>query len=299
MPTDDPPADGPAEVPDPAVGAWLRELARVPAGLLDAHLPTGRGVPARAREQLVLAVVDVQGGTASLWIHGTWLEFLGPRDPEEAVEPLLAYARSCAEAGEPLDTTVLDAVYPRPVVRSVRATVAHAALGSAASLAADRTVRRLRSLVPLGRRSAAPAGGAVRDAAVAVAALPWAVPAVVLAAGMGVANRLAPSLPEVDLPPDDDADLAVHLLAEAVPTYLGSTVLRTLALALPLPISVAVRLEDSTATLQIGRGRIGVTPGVDRDALLVIEGGSEPLLRVVASSILRDLGTGRPLRRPR
>ncbi len=247
----------------------------------------------------MLAVADLHGGTASLWIHGTWLEFLGPRDPEDAVEPLLAYARSCAEAGEPLDTTVLDAVYPRPVVRSVRATVAHAALGSAASVAADRTVRRLRSLVPVGRRGPTPRGGAVRDAAVTVAALPWALPAVALAAGMGVANRLAPSLPEVDVPAGDEADLAVHLLAEAVPTYLGSTVLRTVALALPLPISVAVRLEDSTATLQVGRGRIGVTPGVDRDALLVIEGGSEPLLRVVASSILRDLGTGRPLRRPR
>ncbi|MEZ5144925.1 MAG: hypothetical protein R2726_20770 [Acidimicrobiales bacterium] len=202
----------------------------------------------------------------------------------------------------PLDTTTLDAVYPARVVRSVRATVARAALGAVASSAADRLVGRVWSRLPGRRRpapeSAAPGRGLVGDLVVAGAALPAAVPALAAATGMR-GQRVAPELPTIDLPPDDDADLAVHLLAEAVPTYLGSTVLRTLALALPMPVSVAVRLEDSTATLRVGRGRVGVTRGVGQDAILVIEGGSEPLLKVVAASILRDLGTGRPLRRPR
>ncbi len=296
-------AEAPAPVEPVATMAWLRELTRVPLGLVDAHLPIGRGVPARTREQLILAVTEVRGGTASAWVHGTWLDFLGHRDPDEVLEPLFAYARSCAEAGRPLDTTTLDAVYPARVVRSVRATVARAALGAVASSAADRLVGRVWSRLPGRRRPApepaAPGRGLVGDLVVAGAALPAAVPALAAATGMRVANALAPELPTIDLPPDDDADLAVHLLAEAVPTYLGSTVLRTLALALPMPVSVAVRLEDSTATLRVGRGRVGVTRGVGQDAILVIEGGSEPLLKVVAASILRDLGTGRPLRRPR
>lgn len=288
-----PPADD-----DLAVGSWLREIGRVPLGLLDARLPTGRGVPARTREQLILSVTEVRGGTVSAWVHGTWLDFLGHREPDEALEPLFAYARSCAEAGHPLDTTTLDAVYPPRVVRSVRATVAQASLGAAASAAADRVVGRARSL--LGRR--APSGGltaAVADAGVTAASVPLALPLVAVAAAMRVANALAPELPDVELPDDDEADLAVHLLAEAVPTYLGNTVLRTLALLSPLPVAIAVRLEDATATLHIGQGRVGVTRGTGPDALLVIEGGSEPLLRVVAASILHDLGSGRPLRRNR
>src|SRR5690606_12467532 len=131
-------ADGAPAVGDLAVGSWMVELGRVPLGLLDARLPTGRGVPARTREQLILSVTEVRGGRLSAWVHGTWLDFLGHRDPDEALEPLFAYARSCTDAGHPLDTTTLDAVYPPRVVRSVRATVAQATLGAMASSAADR-----------------------------------------------------------------------------------------------------------------------------------------------------------------
>src|SRR5258708_485308 len=97
------------------LGAWTSELLRVPGGLFDAYMPIRPGINARTREQLILAVSEVTGARASAWVHGAWLEFLGTREPDDALAPLFDYARACAEAGAPLDTTTLDASYPAAV----------------------------------------------------------------------------------------------------------------------------------------------------------------------------------------
>ena len=63
----------------------------------------------------------------------------------------------------------------------------------------------------------------------------------------------------------------------------------------PLPVAIAFRSEGQAATIRVGRGRVAVTNGVEPGALLIVDGGIEPLLQTVAGSILRELGG--PLRR--
>jgi hypothetical protein len=268
---------------------WLAELLSVPVGLVDAYLPAGRGVSARTREQLIVAVAEVNGNRYTAWVHGSWVDLLGPRELDEALVPLFEYAKACAQAGVPLDTTVLEAAYPAALVRSLRATVAQAELSSLvgssiAELGARVTARRRWSL-----------GDVVQSASTLAFAVPIAVPTVIAAAGMRTIARLAPSLPTIQLPPDDEANLVVHLLAEAAPTYLGHAFIRTGLLYSPMSLAIAFRMDGTAATIRIGRGRVAVDNGVQPDALLVVDGGIEPLLQTVTSSILRDLGF--PLRR--
>jgi hypothetical protein len=264
------------------LGAWLAELGRVAPGLLEAHLP-GTGLGSRTREQLVLTVADVNGCRVLAWVHGAWQEFLGPADPDETTEALVAYARACAEAGMPLDATTLEAVFPAPVVRSTRATVARAQLSSllmnGAGLLADEL---------LSRRPAGVLATAGQVAAVALV-LPALLPAVAVAGALKVAVRVAPALPEPELPSGDDANLVVHLLAEALPSYLGHTVVRSLLLWSPVVLAVGVRMEGTAATLRIGQGRVSIVNGIRSDALVIVEGGLEPLFHLAAGSIVRQL----------
>ena len=48
-------------------------------------------------------------------------------------------------------------------------------------------------------------------------------------------------------------------------------------------------VEGIAAPLRVGQGRVGIVSGVDPDALVVVEGGLEPLLTVAAGSIVRQL----------
>lgn len=251
----------------------------------------GAGIPARAREQLILAVTDVHGNQVVAWVHGAWLDFLGRRDPDEALAPLFAYARSCAERGEPLDATTLEAVFPAPVVRATRATVARAELGNAVGSLVSGIGARL-----LGRRRP-PAGEVARDVATVAVAVPLVAPTLAAAAAMKLVAALAPALPEVDLADADEANLASHLLAEAAPSYLGHAFVRVGLVVSPVAVAVAFRMDGSSATIRVGRGRVEVDNGVAPDALVVVDGSADALASTVAGSILRELGV--PLRWPR
>ena len=69
--------------------------------------PVARSTPAR-REQVILAVTEVNGCRYCAWIHGSWADYLGElEDPADVLEALLAHARASAEAGQPLDTAPL------------------------------------------------------------------------------------------------------------------------------------------------------------------------------------------------
>ncbi|MCX7619882.1 MAG: hypothetical protein N2037_03430 [Acidimicrobiales bacterium] len=278
----------------PTVGAfarWIAELFRVPFGLVQAYVPGSSGIDARTREQLIIAVSEADGCRYTAWVHGAWLEFLGSREPDEALAPLFEYARSCAEAGRPLDTTTLDAVYPSSVVRSVRATVARTAIVDLVGVSFDDLTARL-----FGHRRFR-VGAVVRDLVVVSGALPFIAPVVTTAGMMRVAARLAPSLPPISRPSEEHSNLVVHMVADAAPVYLGHTLVRTSLLWSPVPVAVAVRSEGSSATLRIGRGRVSVSAGIEPDALVVLDGGIEPLARIVASSIVRELSNPRALRR--
>jgi hypothetical protein len=271
------------------VGAWTAELLSVPGGFLQAYVPNRGGIGARTREQLILAVSEINGVHSAAWIHGAWLDFLGTRDPDDALGPLFDFARACAEAGVPLDTTTLQAVYPRAVVRSLRATVAVAQLGSVVGGTADDLWARAR-----GRPRGSPLD-AIGQAVGFGMSLPLLAPSLAVAGTMKVLTRLAPPLPVIELPPAPEANLVVHLLAEAAPAYLGHVLVRTSVVLSPVPVAIAFRMDGTSATIRVGRGRVTISNGIEPDALAVVDGGVEPLLAMVAGSILKDLGM--PVRR--
>jgi hypothetical protein len=257
--------------------------------VLQAYLPIG-GIGSRTRQQLIVAVSEARGVRSIAWVNGSWLELLGATDPDDALSPLFDYARACAEAGAPLDATALSAAYPRSVIRSVRATVAVAHLGSALAGSAEELWTRTRT-----RR-----WGSSLDVATSVVggslALPWLVPSMAVAGAARVLARLAPSLPPVELPPATEANLVVHLLAEAAPSYLGHVLVRTGVAMSPVPVSIAFRMDGTAATIRLGRGRVAITNGIAPSVIAVVDGGVEPLVQLVAGSILKDLGM--PVRRP-
>ena len=282
------PADE-AHGPPVPLRSWLAELLRLLGGLGAAYVPGSGGVDARTRERLIVTMSEVGGQPVTAWVHASWLDYLGDREPDEVLAPLFDYAEACAVAGRPLDTTTLDAVYPPTLVASVRATVARTVLAHEAESAGKRVVG-LRGGGPLRR---------TRDLAVAALAAPVVTPVLAAASAMRVTSWLAPPLPPIELPDDDDANLVVHLLAEAIPTYLGHALVRTGIALAPATVAVGVRMEGSTATLRLGRGRVAVEEGIHPDVLLVLQGGTDSLLRVVAGSIATELSRPRTLRRRR
>jgi hypothetical protein len=236
------------------------------------------------REQIILAVTDVNGCRYCAWIHGSWQEFLGDAVPErDAADVLLAYARACAEAGRPLPTADLADVLPRDAVRAVRATVAQIEVSNLIGNTVDGMLARLTRTRPF-----APLAFA-REAATVAASLPVAVPLLSAAAAMRVASRLAPAMPAVEMPPPAEANLLVHLLASAAPTYLSNAMVRLALLGLPRPIAVGIRAGRTAATIRIGRGRVAVDNGIGRDTVVVVEGEVEPLLQLATGSIVREL----------
>jgi hypothetical protein len=252
-------------------------------GLVEAHLPGIGGIDARTREQLIVTVADTNGSRYLAWVHGAWQEFLGPSRVDPEWEPLVAFARASAEAGIPLDATVLDAQYPPAVVRSVRATVARAELGSVLANAAGDLVGSL-----LGRGGAGVWKVAGRVVVVGLAA-PVLVPLAAVAGALKAVVRLAPPIPEPELPPAGEANLVVHLLADALPAYLGHAVVRTVLLWNPVVLAVGVQAEGTAATLRVGQGKVSIVNGIRPDALVVVEDGVEPLLHLAAGSIVRQL----------
>jgi hypothetical protein len=57
----------------------------------------------------------------------------------------------------------------------------------------------------------------------------------------------------------------------------------------PLHLSVAFRMEGRAATLTVGRGEITVRGGVRPEALVIVDGGLDALLPVVAGSLAGQL----------
>jgi AhpD family alkylhydroperoxidase len=269
---------------DGRLAPWLVELAGSIPGLVRSYLPGGP-VDARTRERVILAVTEVNGCRWCAWVHGAWADYLGEgvEDPAEAEEALLDYARACAEAGQPLDTTALAAVLPPTAVGAVRATVAQIGVASVVGRRADGLLARLS-----GRRRLDPWAAAAEVATVALA-LPVAAPVLATAGAMRLATRLAPPMPAIEEPEGDDANLLVHLLARTVPAYLANAGVRLALLRLPVVVSIGVRTGRSAATLRIGRGRVEVANGVGSDALVVLEGDVEPLLQVATGSLVREL----------
>lgn len=261
---------------------WLAELARVAPDLVRSYLPFAP-LDARSRERVILAVTEVNGCRYCAWIHGAWQDFLGTADPADADEAVLAFARACAEAGRPVDSRGLGAVLPARAVRAVRATVAQIEVANLVGNTADGLIARA-----TGKRPRSPLKAAGELATVGLA-LPVAIPLLALSGAMRLADRWVTPVPIVDMPEPGEANLLVHLLAGAVPSYLGNAAVRAVLLGLPVTVSIGLRAGRTAATLRIGRGLISVANGIQDDALVVVEGDVEPLLRAATGVIVSEL----------
>jgi AhpD family alkylhydroperoxidase len=263
---------------------WLAELGRTVPGLVRSYLPGGPIGP-RTREQVILAVTEVNGCRYCAWIHGNWAEYLGDRAEADADEAILTYARACADAGTPLDPAPLAEVLPPEALQTIRATVAQIEVANLVGNTVDGLLARLTRKRPLD-----PPKAALELATVAVA-LPIAVPMIGVGALLRTVGRLAPPIPVIDMPAPGEANLLVHLLAQAVPSYLANAGVRIAVLGSPVPLKVTVQAGRTAATLTIGRGAIALENGVADDTMLVVEGDVEPLLQLATGSIVRELST--------
>jgi AhpD family alkylhydroperoxidase len=241
---------------------------------------------------VILAVTEVNGCRYCAWIHGSWADYLGEVDhPADVLEVLLAHARACAEAGTPLDTAPLLEVLPADVVAGLRATVAQIEVANLVGNTVDGLLARATRRRPLDPPKA------LAEAATVAVALPIALPMLAVGGALRALRRLAPDLPEVDLPPPGEANLLAHLLARAVPSYLANAGLRLALLNLPAPLALGITAGRTSATVRVGGGRVAVTNGIAPDCAVVVEGDVEPLLQIATGHLVREIGSLR-IKRP-
>lgn len=265
------------------VAPWLVELGRTARGLASAYVPHLRAISSRSREQVVLAVTEVNGCRYTAWVHGAWSDFLGDDGADDALDVLLDYARASAVAGAPVEASQLDGVLPADAVRAVRATVAVAEMSTLLGNTVDALAERLRGHRPLDPGALA---GEVVTVAVGV---PLAAPLLLVAGAMRLATRLSPPMPSIESPPADQANLVVAMLAEAIPAYLANALVRAVLLGLPRPLVVGVRAEGAAATVRLSRHRIELANGLAGDTAVVVDGGLDLLLDVASRALDRDL----------
>jgi hypothetical protein len=165
----------------------------------------------------------------------------------------------------------------------VRATVAQIEVSNLVGNTVDGMLARLTRKRPL-----APLAFARELATVAVA-LPVAAPLLTAAGLMRLTSRLAPPLPDVELPEAGEANLLVHLVASATPSYLANSLVRLGVLGLPVTVVIGLRAGKTGATIRVGRGHLAVENGISRDAMVVVEGEVEPLLALATGSIVREV----------
>jgi AhpD family alkylhydroperoxidase len=263
---------------------WLAEIGLRLPGLLSSYTRPGVLDP-RARERIILAVTEVNGCRYCAWIHGNWSDFLGDGvsrlDAEEAV---ITYARACAEAGKPLDPTpLLEKGLPPASVQAVRATVAQIEVSNLVGNTVDGLIARFTRKRPLQPFAA------MQELAVVGAAVPLALPMLAVGAALKAVERIGPPMPQVVMPPKGEANLLVHLLAAAIPTYLANAAVRLAVLGMPFEVAFGLKAGRTTATVRVGRNAVSVENGLAHDALAVVEGEVEPLLKLASGNVVGEL----------
>lgn len=262
-----------------AAAAWAFEaVATLPAATRT--LVPGAPVPAALREDALVAVARAEGASAMAWVHQGWRAFSGSVPDGDVRLALATHAERCAAAGHPVDPDALVGVLPPATIRGVRAVVAR---GRVEAEVEARTRRLLRAV-----RAGRPSPSALVDLPLAVVGLVAAAPALAAGATLGALARMAPPVPVVDGADDPEVGLLGALAAEAVPVLLGNAAVRTAVLGSPLLLTLGLRSGPSGATVRVGRGRAEVREGVDPDALVVLEGDVEPLVRLAAGVVLRE-----------
>jgi hypothetical protein len=262
-----------------SAAAWgVETVATAPAGLRS--LVPGAPVPAALREDVLVAVGHAQDAAAVAWVHGRWRDFAGSTPDGDVRLALVAHAERCARAGHPVPPDELADVLPAAAVRGVRAVVARGRLEAEVEARTRRVVAAVRS----GR----PRRDLVVDLPLAAVGLVTAAPAVGAGLVLGALARVAPPVPTVEGAGDPEVGLLGALAAEAVPVLLGNAAVRAVVLGSPVVVAVGLRSGGSTATVRVGRGRAQVVDGLDPDALIVLQGDVEPLVRLATGVLLRE-----------
>jgi hypothetical protein len=262
-----------------SVGAWAVEaLATGPSGLRS--MVPGAPVPASLREDVLVSVARARGATVMAWVHGEWRSFAGSVPDGDVRLALDEHATACARAGYPVAPGALSEVLPPATVRGIRAVVVRGRLEAEVESRTRRVAQALRT----GRVGRA----TLVDVPLAALGLAAAAPAVGVGTALGTLARLAPPAPVVEGADDPEVGLLGALAAEAVTVLLANAGVRTLVLATPADVAVGIRSGPSAATVRVGRGRVRVSDGIAPDALVVLQGDVEPLVRLAAGVVLRE-----------
>ncbi len=262
-----------------SAAAWtLEAVVTVPSGVRS--LVPGAPVPASLREDVLVSVAQARGVTVMAWLHGEWRSFAGSVPDGDVHLALDRHARACARAGYPVSSAMLAEVLPSATVRGVRAAVVRGRLEAEV----ESRTRRVVAAFLAGEVSRA----TVLDVPLAAVGLAAAAPALGVGAVLGTLARLAPDTPAVEGADDPEVGLLGVLAAEAVTVLLANAGVRTLVLGLPADLAVGLRSGPRAATVRVGRGRVQVSDGIAPDALVVLQGDVEPLVRLAAGVVLRE-----------
>lgn len=273
--------------PEVSFPRWYAALVPRLATVARCHLP-GSPIDARRRELVATVVAGAAGSEALARLHADWHDVLGPAELTEVDDEVLAWAIQAVGLAPALDRAELPDEVTPAAARAVTALVVHGVVASA-------TLARARSLADrvTGARPRRPAP-ALGDLAAVVAGLPLTLPSLAVGSLLGAVGRLAPPAPLVEI--DPDPNLLTQLLAETLPTWLGSAWGRTLVAGLPVDVPVAVRSGLTGATVRVGRGRVQVVNGIEPDVWALFDGEIDALLRAGSHSLTRELRAARPRR---
>ncbi len=258
---------------------WTADLVPRAGTIARLYLP-GAAVDARRRELLAAAVANARGVAAVADIHLAWAEVLGPADLDDLDDEVFAWAAGASSdrgliaqgPGLPVD----DGVARMLAAAVVHGVVVALTVGHAQSLGKRVTGRAPRQV-----------GGAISDLAACGLGAPATVPLLMAAGMVWSFGRLVPAPPSVVV--DPEPNLLSHLLADAVPAWLGGVGGRVLAAALPVEVPVAWRSGHSGATVRVGRGRVQVENGVAADAWALFDGDVDSLVRAGSRTLAREV----------
>lgn len=266
--------------PDISFPRWYAALVPRLATVARCHLP-GSPVDARRRELVAAVVAGAAGSGALARLHADWHDVLGPAELTEVDDEVLAWAVQSVGTLPVLDGTDLPDEVAPAAARAVTALVVHGVVTSATLARAASLADRVTGARP--RRPAATLG----DLAAVVAGLPLTLPSLAVGSVLSAVRRLAPPPAHVEVGPEPN--LLTQLLAETLPTWLGSAWGRTLVAGLPVEVPVAVRSGLTGATVRVGRGRVQVANGIDGDVWALFDGEIDALLRAGSHSLTREL----------
>jgi hypothetical protein len=263
---------------------WYAALVPRLGTVARCHLP-GAPVDARRRELVAAVVAGAAGSETLARLHAEWHDVLGPAELTEVDDEVLAWAVRAVGSVPVLDRADLPDEVTPAAARAVAALVVHGVVSSA-------TLARATSLADrvTGSRPRSPVD-ALGDLAAVVAGLPFTLPSLAVGSVLGAVGRLAPPAARVEVEPSPN--LLAQLLAETLPTWLGSAWGRTLVAALPVEVPVAVRSGLTGATVRVGRGRVQVVNGIQPDIWALFDGEVDALLRAGSHSLSRELRAAR------